>query len=138
MQHKCKMSPPYLNAASKSNTKMAIEGKLSPPFRNISSSDASLFYVSSLLQHRADNKRSTSKPISINSRWKISCDTIKHFTKIEIDYIYNFTLLLSTDLIALSKKIKFFWHDFLFFNLYFIMSIYHYLYMFHKCLQVFY
>lgn len=135
MQHKCKMSPPYLNTASKSNTKMAIEGKLSPHFRNISSSDASLFYVSSLLQHRAD-KRSTPKPVSINSRWKISCDTIKHFTKIEIDYIYNFTLLLSNDLVALSKKIKFFCHDLFF--LYFTMSIHHYLYMFYKCLQVFY
>lgn len=103
---------------------MATEGKLSPHFRNILSSDALLFYVSSHLKYLADNKRSTPMPVSINSRWKISCDTIKHFTKIEIDCIYNCTLFLSTDLVVPSKKaIKFFWHDLLFLNFYFVMSI---------------
>lgn len=113
-----KMSLTHLNTASTSSTKMAIH------FWNISSSAASLFYISSLLCHLADNKRFIAKPISINSRWKISCDTIKPFTKIEIDCIYNFTLPLSTDLVALSKKaIVFFWHDLLFLNSHFIMSI---------------
>lgn len=101
---------------------MGNEDKPSPPFRNIC-----LWMSSSMvpptLRHLADKKRCTPKPISINSRWKISCDTIAHFTKIEIDCIYNLTLLLSTNLVALSKKaIKFVWHDLLCLNFCFIMS----------------
>lgn len=101
---------------------MANEDKPSHPFRN-SHLWTSCFMIPMTWRHLTDNKGYTPKPISINSRWKIPCDTITHFTKIEIDCIYSFTLLLSTDLVALSKKaIKFVWHDLLCLNFCSIMS----------------
>ena len=71
---------------------MANEDKPSHALRNIHWLDE-LVHDSSDFEASTGNKRYTPKPISINLRWKISCDTITPLTKIEMDCIYNFTLL---------------------------------------------
>lgn len=100
---------------------MGNEDKFSFFFRNICFWMSS-FMVLFILRYLVDKKRCILKLILINLRWKILCDIIVYFIKIEIDCIYNFILFLFINFVVLLKKvIKFVWYDLFCLNFCFIM-----------------